>query len=58
MITRYYRPEPLPLSAHQYLVIDRLSAGALSALQRITPGRGCIVMGKRGWRMDSNCWLA
>ncbi|HHC4814413.1 DUF4123 domain-containing protein [Klebsiella michiganensis] len=29
MITRYYRPEPLPLSAHQYLVIDRLSAGAL-----------------------------
>ena len=29
MITRYYRPEPLSLSAHQYLVIDRLSAGAL-----------------------------
>lgn len=29
MITRYYRPEPLPLSAHQYLVIDRLSAGTL-----------------------------
>lgn len=29
MIARYYRPEPLSLSAHQYLVIDRLSAGAL-----------------------------
>ncbi|MIE71831.1 DUF4123 domain-containing protein [Salmonella enterica subsp. diarizonae] len=29
MITRFYRPEPLPLSAHQYLVIDRLSAGPL-----------------------------
>lgn len=29
MITRYYRSEPLSLSAHQYLVIDRLSAGTL-----------------------------
>ena len=29
MITRFYRPEPLPLYAHQYLVIDRLSAGPL-----------------------------
>lgn len=29
MITHHYRPESLSLSTHQYLVIDRLSAGAL-----------------------------
>lgn len=29
MITHHYRPEALSLSAHQYLVIDRLRAGTL-----------------------------
>ncbi|MCZ4673732.1 DUF4123 domain-containing protein [Citrobacter sedlakii] len=41
MITRFYRPDPLPLSAHQYLVIDRLSAGVfpdtLPLTELVTP---------------------
>jgi|GEM_PF-1222117 len=41
MITRYYRSEPLALSEHQYLVIDRLNAGELPAglplIELVTP---------------------
>lgn len=41
MITRYYRLEPLALSEHQYLVIDRLNAGELPAglplIELVTP---------------------
>lgn len=41
MITRYYRSEPLMLSEHQYLVIDRLSAGVfpdtLPLTELVTP---------------------